>query len=129
MAYEMLTGNLPLQGPDIHDFREQHLHRQPPAVSNVPVGSAVLIEECLYKGQEARPGAANVLARLDRIAQGVAQSPGRARLEEASRKEVQRQADLSRQQSAGHSEAERRTALAADARQSFVVSQTSCGKR
>ena len=116
IAYELLSGSRPFAGPAPHDFREQHLHSRPPSLGDVPVPLGALIDECLYKGPQARPTPANVLARLSGI-QELAPSGGLARLQEAHRAEVARLGEIARHASEHRSEADRRAALfeAADA--------------
>jgi hypothetical protein len=111
MAYEMVAGVLPFSGPD---FRHQHLHDDPPRLADVPPAFGSLVDECLYKAPQARPRAANICARLDKVS-GAAGSPGLARLQEVNREEVRRRWEGSREQSAAQSEAERREVLAATA--------------
>ena len=115
MAFEMVAGVLPFLGPD---FRHQHLHDDPPRLADVPPAFASLVDECLYKAPQARPRAANIRARLDKVS-GTAGSPGLARLQEVNREEVRRRGEASREQSAERSEAERREVLAATAQRAF----------
>ena len=110
IAYELLSRSLPFSGPDLHDFRQQHLERTPVQLKNVPAALGALIEECLYKPPEARPSPSNLLARLARAADAPTPA-GLARLEEANRVNVIRQGEAGRQESAHRSEAERRQAL------------------
>lgn len=119
MAYEMLTGVLPFAGPAFDDFRDAHLHQDPAHLSEVPAALAALVEECLYKAPAARPSAANLRARLDRVGSSAA-SAGLAALQEANRIEVLRHAETSRQGEVSRSETERRTDLAAAAERSFA---------
>src|SRR5262249_47039500 len=118
MAYEMIAGSRPFPGPSIEQYRDQHLHTDPPHLSDVPTAFGALVDECLYKAPEARPSAANLRTRLDRITER-AQSEGLDRLQEANRAQVRRQGDASRQQSEAQTEAERRAALAEAAERSF----------
>jgi serine/threonine protein kinase len=118
MAYEMVAGHLPFPGPAIEQFREQHLHQDPPELKGAPTALEALVDECLYKAPNARPGAANVRMRIDRIAEH-AQSAGLARLQEANREQVRRQGDASRKQSEARTEAERRSALVDASQRSF----------
>ena len=118
MAYEMVAGHRPFPGPTIEQFREQHLHQDPPELKEAPTALGALVDECLYKAPEARPGAANVRVRLDRVNQQP-QSAGLARLQEANREQIRRQGDASRKQSEFRTEAERRSALIAAAHKSF----------
>ncbi len=118
MAYEMLAGSRPFPGPSLERYRDQHLHAEPPHLADVPAAFSALVDECLYKAPGARPTAANLRARLDRVAQQP-QSEGVARLEDANRAEVRRQGAASRHQSEAQTEGERRAALAAAAERSF----------
>ncbi len=68
IAYELLTGKLPFPGPATEDFRDQHLHADPPRLTGVSARLAALIGECLYKAPGARPTPANLQARLARRA-------------------------------------------------------------
>jgi serine/threonine protein kinase len=110
VAFELLSGSLPFLGPDWADFREQHLHSDPPPLANVPPALEALIAECLYKAPGARPGPANALARLERIGKAAA-SRGVGRLQQANLAEVARRGESARRASEHRSEAERRKAL------------------
>ena len=55
IAYEMLAGFRPFPGPGLEDYRDQHLHNDPPPLEGVPALLAALVEECLYKAPGARP--------------------------------------------------------------------------
>ncbi|MHC2672765.1 serine/threonine protein kinase [Bradyrhizobium diazoefficiens] len=69
MAFEMLVGRKPFPGPHIEDYREQHLHDEPPSIdAGTPVLKAV-VTETLFKAPGARPSPANLLARLTRSQQ------------------------------------------------------------
>jgi serine/threonine-protein kinase len=114
----MVAEHRPFPGPTIEQFREQHLHQDPPELKGAPTALGALVDECLYKAPKARPGAANVRMRLDRVTQQ-SQSAGLARLQEANREQVRRQGDASRKQSEARTEAERRGGLADAAQRSF----------
>lgn len=109
IAFELLMGELPFTGPGWDEFRDQHLHREPPELMGVPPALAALVSECLFKADGARPGAANVLARLERVQ--TPPTPGGGRLQAANAAvraaEAQEQARLS----AATTEAEHRSAL------------------
>lgn len=66
MAYELLAGKWPFQGPD---FRDQHLTADPPRLDRAPAALAGLVTECLFKASDARPTAANLLRRIRSIQQ------------------------------------------------------------
>ena len=110
MAFELLAGRLPYPGPAEHDFRDQHLHGKIPTDNRIPATLAALIGECLFKAPGARPGPANVLARLERL-ESAPQSPAVARLREANAAVVQGRAEAEREASAQRTEGERRKDL------------------
>jgi hypothetical protein len=114
IGYELLAGNRPFQGPEPHDFREQHLHQNPNPLSGVPLPIAALIDECLYKAAEARPTPSNLLARLERAAE-TTPSAGLAQLQQANLAEVSRIKEEARALSEALSEEERRAELAQSA--------------
>ena len=109
VAYELLAGKLPFAGPEIPDYREQHLEDTPETIHGVPLKLQSLIAECLYKAPEARPRPQNLLARLQDSVQ--AGSDAANRLQQANALEVQRRAEASRQESVAKSDAERRSEL------------------
>ena len=114
VAYELLAGRLPFQGVDL---RQQHLEETPETISGIPDRLRSLVNECLYKGPEARPRPQNLLARLQGSMQ--AASAAASRLQQANALAVQRKAEDERQQSAAQVEAERRRTLRAAAEQSL----------
>jgi serine/threonine-protein kinase len=89
IGHELLSGQRPFGGPGVDEFREQHLHTDPPRLTGVGAAVAALVDECLHKAPNARPTAANFLARLAKV-QAPPTSPGLARLQEANRAEVAR---------------------------------------
>lgn len=118
IAYEMLSGTRPFAGPQMHDFREQHLHEDPLPIGNIPSLLASLVDECLYKAPGARPSPSDVVTRLTHVAKAP-RSAGIAKLQEANRARALEQGVLARQQSKLQSEAERRAALLESARRSL----------
>jgi serine/threonine protein kinase len=64
IGHELLSGQRPFGGPGIDEFREQHLHTDPPRLTGVGAAVAALVDECLHKAPNVRPTAATVLARL-----------------------------------------------------------------
>ena len=109
IAYELLAGQLPFRGPDIHDYRRQHIEDVAEPISGVPLKLHSMIDECLYKGPEARPRPLNLLARLQESVRGG--SAAGNRLQEANAIAVQRNAEVARRESVAKSEAERRAEL------------------
>ena len=104
------SGRRPFDGSTLEQFRDQHLHADPEALTQVPPSLAALIDECLYKAPGARPSAANILARLERIPASQS-TAGLSQLQEANREEVDRRAQTARIQSEAQTEAERRANL------------------
>ncbi|KXK58066.1 hypothetical protein AWW66_32040 [Micromonospora rosaria] len=119
IGYELLAGNRPFQGPESHDFRDQHLHQNPEPLSGVPLPVVALIDECLYKGPEARPTPSNVLARLKRAAEATP-SAGLAQLQQANLAEVNRIRNEERAASEARSEQERKGDLAQSSNRSLI---------
>ena len=117
-AYEVLTGQLPFPGPTWEDLREQHLHREPAALTSAPKRLAALIEEMLYKAPDARPRPSNLASRLVKLA-AAPSNAGLAALEGANLSQVQRNAEAARRASLGVSAHDRHQALRASARSSL----------
>jgi serine/threonine-protein kinase len=90
MAYLILESRPPFPGPTAEDFREQHLGQTPPAPTAGTARLRNIILECLHKAPEARPTAANILVRLEKVmvepALGGAQKLALLNAEEVSRR-------------------------------------------
>jgi serine/threonine-protein kinase len=114
VLYELLAGGLPFAGPTIEDFREQHLHHDPPDLTGAPDSIIALIQECLYKSPEARPSSQNLFHRIGRV-EIEERAEGLATLEAANRAAVAVRSEQERQASEARSMAERRTELGDDA--------------
>jgi serine/threonine-protein kinase len=110
IAFQLLTGRLPFPGPDVTDYRDQHLHGKTPSDDSISAPLASLIGECLFKAPGARPGPANVLARLERLGSGP-QSPAVARLRAANAAVIRGRAESEQQASSKRTEKERRKDL------------------
>lgn len=106
MAFELLQGYRPFPGPD---FRDQHLHQAPPRLIGVPSSIESLVNECLYKQQQARPTAANILARLRKSQQP--SSSAAAQLALANQKIVEQRVQAGASASAQQSREEQRKDL------------------
>lgn len=118
MAHELLSGVRPFPGPSREDYRDQHLHADPPRLQGAPPRLMALIEECLYKSAEARPAPQNLGARLER-ADEHGLSPGASRLAAANQQQAELLAKQNLSESRAQSEHERRVALATAARTSL----------
>ncbi len=77
IAHEVIVGALPFPGPSEHDFREQHLHAEPPPLPGATTRLASLVEECLFKAPQSRPTPTNLLVRLAKAGE-VSHCPERA---------------------------------------------------
>jgi eukaryotic-like serine/threonine-protein kinase len=109
MAFEMLSGKLPFPGPAFEDYREQHLHVEPPPLNAAGALLKAVVTEALFKAPGARPSPANLLARLERSQQK--RSGGLAKLSEAHLGEVEKQGESERLESIARSAAEQRADL------------------
>lgn len=109
VAYEMVSGSRPFEGPEEHDFRRQHLEEEPPPLTNCPPALAALLLECLFKAPQARPTPENLLARLKGSAQ--ASSPAAQRLQQLNQAVVEEKAAAEASASGAQSEGERRGQL------------------
>jgi hypothetical protein len=118
VGYELVAGEPPFRGPNLEEYREQHLHGEQPRLNQVPDGLAAIIDECLYKAPEARPQPANLVARVERV-QKSPKSAGLEALAAANRSEVGRHGENARRQSEARTDAERRADLLVSARRSF----------
>jgi eukaryotic-like serine/threonine-protein kinase len=118
VGYELVAGEPPFRGPNLEEYREQHLHGEPPRLNQVPDGLAAIVDECLYKAPEARPQPANLVARVERV-QKSPKSAGLEALAAANRSEVGRHGENARRQSEARTDAERRADLLVSARRSF----------
>jgi len=64
-AFYMLTGKLPFNGPEVHDFIQQHSEQKPPSLrGKVPDELAELVERCLEKDAARRPADGKALVAL-----------------------------------------------------------------
>lgn len=121
MLHELLAGELPFPGPATEDFRDQHLHHDPPELDGLPDALVSLLRECMYRSPAAWPSAANALERLRRIDADQGASGGLAELAAANRAAVAAQSERDRVESQGRSEAEIRRAIAEDAGAALAV--------
>lgn len=108
IAYELISGTSPFQGPD---FRDQHLTGKPPTLTVGTPRLRNLIQQCLMKARQARPTPAQILGRLDDAAQEPPSSPGLKMLAEVNEQEVTRKADDQQRASAQQDQDEEREVL------------------
>lgn len=108
MAFELLEGTRPFEGTR-EQLRESHLHSDPPHMTVGPV-LAALVQECLFKAKQARPPAANLLAKVSKVQERAAESRWE-RLASANHAEGQRQAATGAESAREQTEYQRRQRL------------------
>ena len=109
MAFEMLRGSRPFPGPNIEDYREQHLHENPPPLDAGTSALKAIVTEALFKAPGARPSPANLLARLKQSQEQ--RLGGLGRLSEVHLGEVAKRSESERLESEARSAAEQRADL------------------
>lgn len=118
VAYELLIGSPPFAGPGTEDYRDQHVHRQPPPLDEgVPPGLRALVADCLSKSPGARPTASSVVRRLRSWESSG--SPAAVRLAEVNARLAEQRARELAGISRERTEAERIEGLAVDATSSL----------
>lgn len=117
IAYELLSGRRPFEGPSTEDFRLQHLHDHPEPIKGIPDSLGSLIDECLYKAAESRPTPKNILQRLQNVSPP--DSDAARKLQQANAVVVNRKAEESRRVSIAKTKEARRVELSQVARQSL----------
>lgn len=107
-AYQLLAGTRPFPGPD---FREQHLKDPVPTLTAAPPQLRTLVQQCLMKSPQARPSAAEILRRLEKVTSGAAPTASLAALAAANEMAVNETAAQQQQASAEQEAAEERELL------------------
>ncbi len=73
IAYALLTGAPPFQGPTVEDYQQQHLHEVPPPLNQMHDGRLrSVVNSMLSKPPSSRPSRENVLAILAKIGKNAA---------------------------------------------------------
>ncbi len=116
IAYELLAGCLPFTGPQVEDFREQHLWRTAGSLQNAPVALDAIVAQCIYKPPASRPRAHELFTRIEKMGVQRVKGGGLAKLQEAHRTDVVRHGEVGRRRSEHQSETERRSMLLAHAK-------------
>ena len=106
VAYELLSGRRPFEGPSTEDFRLQHLHHHPEPIKDIPDNLGSLIDECLYKAVGTRPIAKVIMQRLQDVTRPVSEAANK--LQRVNAAVVRQQAEDRRQESIARSDAESR---------------------
>ena len=95
VAYELLHGNRPFNGPN---FRQQHLEQLPESLHGISDRLSSLISECLFKTPQARPVVQDLLEQLKLSTQPA--SPAALQLQQANTLAIKTRAEEARRQSA-----------------------------
>lgn len=119
VAYELINGSTPFNGPSREDFRDQHLHQKPDSLTNTATPLADLIDECLYKPTATRPQPANILARLEKL-QTSAVAIEIPELQQANSKEVSRMSEEAVKKSEIQTQMEKREELFQNANEQLI---------
>lgn len=69
IAYALLTGLPPFQGPSAVDYQQQHLHQAPEPLTNVRPHLRSLVASMLRKPQQSRPSIERVISVLNNLIQ------------------------------------------------------------
>lgn len=123
MIYEMLRGELPFAGPGWDEFRDQHLHQDPPRLNVQSDALETLVTECLMKAPQARPQPSTMARRLETGFRPVTEAA--ARLRAANLEAVDRASQRAAAESAQRTEADRRSALMSAAQTTLESISTS----
>ncbi|MFD3704674.1 serine/threonine-protein kinase [Nocardia sp. NPDC058658] len=110
VAFQLVTGNLPFEGPDLY---EQHRNTAPPPPDCSPLLSSLIVR-MLAKAPEARPAPAKILDELAAASRVVA-SPAMAKILALSNSEVLKQSQVDAAAAAARTKQERRRQLAQSA--------------
>jgi hypothetical protein len=70
IAYALLTGKPPFEGPNREDYQEQHLYEQPQPLRDIDPLLWALISAMVSKAPEARPKIQRVISSLNNIGLG-----------------------------------------------------------
>lgn len=125
IAFELIEGRRPFDGPSRDDYRDQHVSQPAPTATSADAGLRALINQCLMKAAPSRPLAADVLARLQRAPQQTrTQTQGRSLLAEAFAAEQQQRADAEAAAEQERETTRRREQLQADGRTTYATFPT-----
>jgi hypothetical protein len=120
IGYTLLTGKPPFSGPMSDDYRNQHLHANPPSISKCDPRLSSLLSLMLRKVPETRPSLQRVVDVLKQIANQVpSDDSGFSSLSEAGAAVAHRQAEEEARKSLERSEEQRRMDLANHAKTLF----------
>lgn len=120
-AYELLAGELPFNGPEVSDFRRQHLEEQPPNLPDtVDVRLRGAVGQCLIKAPEGRLSPERLLDVIESLGSGNAPGDGAAALAEANMAEVEHMSQEATLKSAARTEHARRSELFEASKELFL---------
>ena len=117
VAYRLYAGKLPFSGPDLQDYRQQHIKELPELITGIPPAIAQLVNSCLMKAPEVRPSPETILSRLRQPPKP--QSAAEDHLRDADARVVRRRQEQDWKRSVEQSEQQRKEELYQAAKQSF----------
>ena len=121
IGYTLLTGKPPFPGPISDDYRNQHLHANPPSISKCDARLSSLLSLMLRKVPETRPSLQRIVDVLKQIANQVpSDDSGFSSLAKAGAAVAHRQAEEEARKSLERSEKQRRIDLADHAKTLFI---------
>jgi hypothetical protein len=122
IGYTLLTGKPPFSGPTAEEYKIQHLHDEPPLITECSSLLKSLLLMMLRKVPESRPSFERVAKVLETVVKKQVEDSGKrlSALAEAGASVVQQQAEEESKEAKERSERERRKALAKQAEAVFV---------
>ncbi len=121
IGYTLLTGKPPFSGPTAEDYKNQHLHDEPPPLSECNSLLKSLLVMMLRKVPESRPSLTRIAKTLETILKEQVEASGKrfSALSKAGASVVQQQAEEESKEAKERSERKRRQALAQQAETIF----------
>jgi eukaryotic-like serine/threonine-protein kinase len=122
IGYTLLTGKPPFSGPTTEDYKNQHLHDEPPLLPECSSLLKSLLLMTLRKVPESRPSFERIPKILETVIKKQIENSGKrlSALAEAGASVVQQQAEEESKEAKERAERERRNALAQQAEAIFI---------
>ena len=122
IGYTLLTGRPPFTGPTVEEYKNQHLHDDPPLLSECDPLLKSLLGMMLRKSPKARPSLARAARILETILRPRVEAGGRAfpALSEAGASVVRQQTEEESKRTSEMSEKKQRRALVQQAEDLFT---------
>jgi len=122
IGYTLITGNPPFSGPTTEDYQSQHLHEEPPPLTETNPLLKSLLVMMLRKAPESRPSIARIVNILETILKEQVETSGKvfSALSKAGATVVQQQAKKESKEAKERTERKRRQDLAQQAENIFI---------